>query len=66
MLGAAHSLLGIFGARERPLCADDGDVAHDGETVVGEPLGGPTLQDVGVDELPEAPRVRFLFELGER
>ena len=44
---------------------NNGDIAHDGETVVGEPLGGPTLQDVGVDELPEAPGVRLLFELSE-
>ena len=65
-LQAPDGFLGIFGARERLLCSDNGDVADDGESVVGKPLGGSALQDVGVDELPEAPGVRFLFELGER
>ena len=65
-LHAPDGFLGILGARERSLCPDNGDVAHDGKGVVGKPLRGPALQDVGVDEFSKAPGVRFLFELGER
>ena len=61
------TLLRILGARQSPLSADDGDIAHDGQAVIGQPLGGrgPALQDVGVNELPEAPGVWFSFELCE-
>ena len=61
------ALLRILGAGQSPLRADDGDIAHDGQAVIGQPLGGrgPALQDVGVNELPEAPGVWFSFELCE-
>lgn len=61
------TLLGILGAGHQSLCSDDGDVADDGEAVVGQPLGwrAAPLQTGRVNKLPEAPAVRLGFELCE-
>ena len=45
----------------------DGDITHDGEAVIRQPLGGrgPALEDICVNKLPESPGVRLGFELCE-